>query len=43
MSLYYAEINKWKKLFGFYHDLEQEHHAVYEINVNKIMNDEAGS
>jgi len=33
---------KWKKLFGFYHDLEKEHHAVYDLNVNKLMNDEAG-
>jgi len=32
---------KWKKLFGFYHDLEHEHHATYEININKIFNDEA--
>lgn len=31
---------KWKKLFGFYHDFENEHHAVYDINVNKIINDE---
>ena len=32
---------RWKKLLGFYHDLEHEHHAAYEINVNKIFNDEA--
>lgn len=31
---------KWKKLFGFYHDLEKECHTVYEINTNKLMNDE---
>ncbi len=31
---------KWKKFFGFYHDLEKEHHSVYDINVNKIINDE---
>lgn len=31
---------KWKKRFGFYHDLEKEHHSTYEINVNKIVNDE---
>ena len=34
---------KWKKLVGFYHDLENEHHAVYEINTNKIITDDAGS
>lgn len=31
---------KWKKMFGFYHDLKKEHNATYEINVNKIINDE---
>jgi uncharacterized protein DUF6791/ThiF family protein len=31
---------KWKKLFGFYHDLGKEHHSVYEININQIANDE---
>lgn len=31
---------KWKKLFGFYHDLGKEHHATYDISVNKILNDE---
>jgi len=31
---------KWKKLFGFYHDLGKEYHATYDISVNKIMNDE---
>lgn len=34
---------KWKKLFGFYHDLEKEHHAVYEINANKILHNETVS
>lgn len=34
---------KWKKLFGFYHDLGNEHHAVYEININKLINDETVS
>ncbi|MFZ2411152.1 MAG: ThiF family adenylyltransferase, partial [Candidatus Methanoperedens sp.] len=33
-------IIKWKKLFGFYHDLEKEYHTVYEINTNKLVNDE---
>ena len=31
---------KWKKLSGFYHDLGKEHHMAYDINVNKIINDE---
>lgn len=31
---------KWKKLFGFYHDLGKEHHTVYDINVNKLINNE---
>ena len=30
---------KWKKLLGFYHDLEKEANSVYEINVNRLMND----
>jgi len=34
---------KWKKLIGFYHDLEKEHNAVYEINTNKIITDDTGS
>lgn len=31
---------KWKKLFGFYHDQEGEHHTIYDININKLINDE---
>lgn len=31
---------KWKKFFGFYHDLEKEHHSAYETNINKVINDE---
>lgn len=34
---------KWKKMFGFYHDLEKEHNSVYDINVNKLTNDETVS
>ena len=34
---------KWKKLFGFYHDLEDEHHSVYTISSNKILNDDSNS
>ena len=32
---------KWKKILGFYHDLSNEHHTIYEINTNKLLNDEA--
>ena len=31
---------KWKKLFGFYLDLEQEHHITYALNGNEITNEE---
>lgn len=31
---------KWKKLFGFYLDLEQELHTTYAINGNEITNEE---
>jgi hypothetical protein len=34
---------KWKKLSGFYHDLEKEFHCSYSINMNKILNDESHS
>lgn len=34
---------KWKKIFGFYHDLGKEHNMTYDINVNKIINDETHS
>lgn len=29
---------KWKKMFGFYHDLGKEHHTVYDINTNLMEN-----
>jgi hypothetical protein len=31
---------KWKKLFGFYADLEQEHHSTYTIDGNTLTNEE---
>jgi hypothetical protein len=34
---------KWKKLFCFYHDFEKEHNTIYDINVNKLINNEAVS
>lgn len=33
-------IVKWKKLFGFYHDLEKEHQTIYNIDCNQLVNDE---
>lgn len=32
---------KWKKISGFYVDLEQEHHCSYSISVSKIFNEDA--
>ncbi len=34
---------RWKKLRGFYADLEHEHQAVYEIDGNTILNEELGA
>ncbi len=31
---------KWKKLFGFYADLEKEHYSIYSIDGNVIMNED---
>jgi hypothetical protein len=31
---------KWKKLFGFYHDFESEHHSTYTIDGNKLLNED---
>jgi hypothetical protein len=31
---------KWKKLFGFYADLEHEHHATYTTSGNALINSE---
>lgn len=31
---------KWKKLLGFYRDLENEHHSVYTIDGNTITNED---
>lgn len=32
---------RWKKHFGFYSDLEEEHHSVYVIDGNSIANEDA--
>ena len=31
---------KWKKLCGFYNDLEKEYNTTYSINVSQLLNDE---
>ena len=31
---------KWKKLRGFYHDREREHHSIYTIAGNQLLNEE---
>lgn len=31
---------KWKKYFGFYHDLKQEHHSTYVIEMNKLSSED---
>ncbi len=33
-------IIKWKKLMGFYQDLESEHHSNYSINVNMLLSED---
>jgi hypothetical protein len=32
---------KWKKLFNFYQDLENEHHTTYVVNSNELFNDDS--
>jgi len=34
---------KWKKLCGFYADLEREHYSVYSIDGNHLLNEDTGS
>lgn len=34
---------KWKKMFGFYHDLAKEHNSLYTIDVGSLINDETNS
>jgi hypothetical protein len=31
---------KWKKLFGFYRDLKQEHHSQYSLDGNLLVNED---
>ena len=32
---------RWKKFYGFYHDLDGEHHCTYEIDGNHLLNEDA--
>ena len=34
---------KWKKLFGFYQDLDHEHHCTYTIGGNMLLNEDRQS
>jgi hypothetical protein len=34
---------KWKKMSGFYQDLENEHHSTYSINVAQLLNEETSA
>jgi hypothetical protein len=34
---------KWKKISGFYQDLENEHHTTYSINVAQLLNEETSA
>ena len=40
LNAIYAVI-KWKKLFGFYADLEHEHHSAYTIDGNHLTNEDS--
>jgi hypothetical protein len=31
---------KWKKHFGFYRDLKSEHHTLYSIDTNRLLNED---
>jgi len=33
---------KWKKLIGFYHDAEHEHHSLYTLEANSLLNEDCG-
>lgn len=36
-------VMKWKKLYGYLNDLENEHHSSYSINVNHIQNNDSST
>jgi hypothetical protein len=31
---------RWKRLYGFYRDLEGEHHSLYTIDGNHLLNED---
>jgi hypothetical protein len=31
---------KWKKFYGFYKDLKEEHHTTYTVNTGQLLNDD---
>ena len=31
---------KWKKLYGFYNDVEREHTSLFSINVNQLLSED---
>jgi hypothetical protein len=31
---------RWKRLLGFYNDLEHEHHSIYEVDGNHLLNED---
>jgi hypothetical protein len=31
---------KWKKLCGFYRDLQREYHSTYSLDVNMLLSEE---
>ena len=39
LSAVFAVI-KWKKLCGFYCDLENEHHSTYTLDGNMLLNED---
>lgn len=36
----FLAVIKWKKLLGYYHDFENEHNSLYDIDGNHLTNDE---
>ena len=33
-------VGRWKRMSGFYLDLENEHHTVYVVDGNQLLNEE---
>jgi hypothetical protein len=34
---------KWKRLFGFYKDLKEEHNITYDVNTGQLLNDDTSA